>query len=789
MPTHNMLQHQWTSDYTCNSPPDAVALFELEDPEASEPQSGETWPETYALIAPYEICGFLTFPASELCCVSSIDIVITSGYTSFMASEDKSHADNLWTLFPKAADGRAYCNLTSVSDGALFGYMSVFLLDGGGCYDGVLSCSEGILNVYDYNGTLGVDNGCVGDPIESFQLDASIQTLSSAVLYDFEGSTVVSSGASKQFSWTAYAPGNAIVARWKQPIEIAEAFAFAVAIFISTVYVVRTFHRVFIRKKRTIWTFSILFSNALMLLSTICKLIYVSTVFPETDEGTITLGWIGEFMNASEAFATLLIVIATTQLLVIPLLLKNMSPTYGKLLVALIVLLHFGLDGSHYLNYFYQTNYSVDFLHILGEWEAISPFWLLFTQIWDTVPAIMISLQFMDGTSSAKKKLKKLLKAEPAFFFYVWTQIMIFFSYVPLFYVTTHTEMLKNDVNYMATTGFFSLLVVSHTAATMRIDDVLRNFVKKSSTTSKSEFSSMNYYHATSLPIAGPDGSRVLLTKPQCPYCQKQFSRLLLVQNHTRICKLAPKLAKKEPQPAPVEEPVQTHILTKEEFLSQVFVGNSKQRMCPICQSKLNSKDEARYHWESKHAPSLTIVFHDGYTTDISKPECPRCRRQFKNLASTKFHAKNNCYGDGIAQVTSKADYDRLLENSDQKTCPICKASLGGDAQQHWELSHRQVFQITFEDDSTVEISEPQCPRCHKQFKTMMATRSHARKHCHWRPNTLIKEEMPRLIPRQIHITEPLTTDLPSESSDSPVNPLLMILEAAESLTMAKHHT
>ncbi|KAI8907139.1 hypothetical protein EDD86DRAFT_208851 [Gorgonomyces haynaldii] len=184
-------------------------------------------------------------------------------------------------------------------------------------------------------------------------------------------------------------------------------------------------------------------------------------------------------------------------------------------------------------------------------------------------------------------------------------------------------------------------------------------------------------YHSGSLTVRFQDGRTAEVSTPECPRCLKPFKNLRSVQDHTRrYCPVSyeegilnsrnrdhtkeqvpekedPSLeaaavlsffAQNEHVMEVVEEKEidPKEITTKEQYIA-LFKKQPKLRVCPICNANMSSNADPRYHYDAYHAKSLAITFADGQSVEITKPECPRCKKTFKNLTSTKFHAKNNC--------------------------------------------------------------------------------------------------------------------------------------------------
>ncbi|KAI8908353.1 hypothetical protein EDD86DRAFT_254180 [Gorgonomyces haynaldii] len=210
----HVLSSEWASDFYCQGPPSAVTVLDVSDLDLGSPNPGEIWTNAYYITSPYYSCGTgistEEFRLLKGCCVSSLDVQITAGMTS-ASSKLVSDISELYNA-PVGMSGNRYCQITPISDGSVYSFVSVYLLADGTCSEGVFSCSaSGVFKTY---------NGDCGVPNEVLQLSTTPQVFMNTSIGDFTAKIIVASDTHTVTDYTTYCPGYALIPTWKDPWEV-----------------------------------------------------------------------------------------------------------------------------------------------------------------------------------------------------------------------------------------------------------------------------------------------------------------------------------------------------------------------------------------------------------------------------------------------------------------------------------------------------------------------------------------------------------------------------------------
>ncbi|KAI8909498.1 hypothetical protein EDD86DRAFT_246874 [Gorgonomyces haynaldii] len=496
---HVMVTSQWHSDSTCSkTAPDVIYTFYIDNLDASEQRATDYWP--YLFVFPYSLCGQRTVPTAQCCYSLPLHIPDFSHTYAGSMSKVADIPDPLVNA-PKVANGNTYCRLVAGDESSVFGYQQALFLANNECQEGSYICSStGVLSVYFFNGTLGVDRGCQGLPIEQYQLAATPSQIVSGNLGSFTGSVYKIESATQSRSWIGQIAGISRP-RMDNQSDIWGACAYGLSLVLSVGFSGRIITRIL---KKSHYGKYVLTQLMVILVATgfiICSLLV--WLFPSSVLSTQAEVAQSVWMSfASQLFLGLVLLqtsLVTNNMLIMPLILKSSKHWIHYVSNIFLVLIHIGLDGSVYYSAYYtvfllnpERNkpfpdpvFSKAYLStrvIYKQWALAAPYYLLFVFIFNSIPPVWVSLELTRHRmrQSLSQRAKDLHKIDPWSFRLLIVQICCGISYLIFVCLRDYTDTPGGDLSLAALSGTNTLILTLHVSVSILIAESMQRVSKRS---------------------------------------------------------------------------------------------------------------------------------------------------------------------------------------------------------------------------------------------------------------------------------------------------------------------
>lgn len=220
------LEAQYKRNKYCQGPPSAIYLFQTAspldadyDPTSDNPYLSDIFTKLFEYLPyPFSTCGNcnVELPISSFCCLSSLDLTLSSNYlsgTDILVTETGDMDSTIQINSPNGASGHSYCLLSAMSSldnstSFLFNFNTTMFLNNDECINSNINmsatCSQsGLLTLY-------ADSDCAIAET-SIQLD---KTMSPPYLSEtwglYTGKMFTFTAAHQSHGWTTFQPGGII---------------------------------------------------------------------------------------------------------------------------------------------------------------------------------------------------------------------------------------------------------------------------------------------------------------------------------------------------------------------------------------------------------------------------------------------------------------------------------------------------------------------------------------------------------------------------------------------------
>jgi hypothetical protein len=197
---------QWYNSHSCRGYPQSMHVFYTADLTDCQQPETETWPsmyKTYCPVYPYDFCGNVNVDfAPKQCCVDSLDVELSDGYTSAVMVEIENE-ELILSYALKECNGGTFCSIKPISSSDALGYHSVYLLNDGSCHDSQLKCSGNSLMVYP-------EAECQGTPVV-YSLNSSSAIAQDLVLGNITASIVTFNQGTSSIGWVTGLPSEKLI--------------------------------------------------------------------------------------------------------------------------------------------------------------------------------------------------------------------------------------------------------------------------------------------------------------------------------------------------------------------------------------------------------------------------------------------------------------------------------------------------------------------------------------------------------------------------------------------------
>ncbi|KAI8903025.1 hypothetical protein EDD86DRAFT_260578 [Gorgonomyces haynaldii] len=497
---------QWENNTMCGAPPDAVYFFNVSDLSGYFNDVDESWSTVYSYVW-LDSCGSLPLSLLDLgCCWSFTNASVAGGFKSGMGHVLSKPND--LTRLPAVANGASYCALTTDVKGALWGYTGMYVKATGDCVEGYLRCSPtGDLSIYYYNGTLGTDPGCQGDPAEVISMSRDQQEYVSEYLDRINITLLDLKDGTMKNDWYHYYPTTKIY--WSGGFETFAELCYITAILCAYAFGGYLLYELYLIQKKMFWSTVNIVS--MFVLGTVVLINYwlylnanyflnISGENLQSYQKLVLFIILQVCVSIFFSLCTLALVLLTYSTIVMPLLWVSSSDRVRYAGGVIVFLIYCALDGSRYVDIAYVA-INAAFLYsrldgpmyyftpeqdqmnqkllqlgkLMDRWNVVLPYWILFMFLFNLVPPILVAMHFVQMKAKSKRdQIYLLQKADPWFFPRVGMQLFVSTMYFVLLGIGIFSAGYKDDRNYSASTGPMQLCLVLHMVLTIFITNVMK---------------------------------------------------------------------------------------------------------------------------------------------------------------------------------------------------------------------------------------------------------------------------------------------------------------------------
>ncbi|KAJ3324333.1 hypothetical protein HDV06_000372 [Boothiomyces sp. JEL0866] len=462
-----MFQSAWINT-ECSDYPNLMVTFDDSNP---TPLYNFALPDYWGTI-----CGgdplLVKYPSA--CCMSSLDLTLSYGYTSMSFNEvgTLQYSD----YYPASAVGKQYCQLTAQTNASLYGFVNTFYSADSSCVNNVTCSSAGELVVYG-------DSACKS-VLETHHIGTQSAAISSTVLGSVTGGLITVSNGPVTFQWIEYTPEIMLVPNyvgWFEKFGLgATILSFIMSICMIAYCLVLCYTK---RHFKQVW---ILIGQVTWLLWQI--LIYINwvTIFPTVYQWNV----LEEFKYASYNVASWITVIHTTSCLLDIYYIKTAWKRWIAYFV--LALIHILLAGSNYFGFWMHDPNLGEFL---SQWVNVSPAWDIFMFFYDIAPLLAILARFFFLIHSNRQipmstVVITFFNENRRFIGLLSLQLFYLAAYIIISVLLTNSNYLGSDRDFLAIYGPNSLVNAGHAALNVLLMENLYKIIKGTTSASQSEKSS-----------------------------------------------------------------------------------------------------------------------------------------------------------------------------------------------------------------------------------------------------------------------------------------------------------
>ncbi|KAJ3274053.1 hypothetical protein HDV01_003546 [Terramyces sp. JEL0728] len=459
----------WLDSKFCTGPPNTMFVFSA--------FNGSGAPLFLTEEQDYYIptCGLSTFNLNTGCCLSSIDSDFTLGYTSFTRNYLVDSA--IEHSAPLTANNNLYCKVNSLGNSSLWGYSETYYLANSKyCLEGNIKCD--LRNLYLYN-----DSNC-NIPLESHHISNAVTTINSSVLGLVEISLTQFAGGQIPVTFTAYTPSWDLYINFSEPIDTWIFLVFLLSLVITfTTGIFYTIQSIKFRQKKYIffavtqylWTIRILMD----LLSYFCP----TTIAPAVTYAIFIIGSWSSLASLCSAIISFQLIFEINM---------DIKPWYKYLTLLSVALIHFGLQGLHYIShtlifvYLVTKNVPDQVLGYQLNLTAQTPnsVWLFLQFLIDTVPPVIILIKIYRNRTVKHANLPRKSKeyverklTHISIIFLVQFINMIVFGIID--FILNTTNMFNSDRMYGLGLALTYITLSINSCCVLSIFENLTRYVRK----------------------------------------------------------------------------------------------------------------------------------------------------------------------------------------------------------------------------------------------------------------------------------------------------------------------
>ncbi|KAJ3310402.1 hypothetical protein HDV04_005060 [Boothiomyces sp. JEL0838] len=459
----------WVDSKFCSGPPNTMYVFNSVN--GSGPLLYQNENQDYYI----PTCGLSTFNLDTGCCLSSIDSDFTVGYSSFtrnyLVDSVAEHSA------PSSANNNVYCKAQALDVNSLWGNNEAFYLANSiHCLDSHIKCD--LRNFFVYN-----DTNCEV-PLESFHIANAIATINSTILGNVQISLVQFAAGQIPMTFTAYTPSWELYINFTEVIDSWIFLVFLLSLILTfTTGVFYTIQSVRFKQKKYVF-FAI--TQYLWTLRILMDLL--SYFLPYTIPAAViyTIFIIGSWTTLSSLCSAIISALLIFEIHI------DIKPLYKYLTLTAVVLLHFGLQGLHYIShtmvYIYYVTKNVQDqiegyqLNLLA--QTPNSVWLFLQFLIDTLPPVVILYKIYRNRtakhSSLPKKTKEYVERKLftiSIIFVIQFINMILFGIVD--FILNTTNMFNSDRMYGLGLALTYITQSINSCCVLSIFENLTRYVRK----------------------------------------------------------------------------------------------------------------------------------------------------------------------------------------------------------------------------------------------------------------------------------------------------------------------
>ncbi|KAJ2991246.1 hypothetical protein HDV02_003906 [Globomyces sp. JEL0801] len=441
-----IIQSQWMDSYSCEGPPDAMYVFNIQNLKSQSPKN-ETWAPLYTAFANEFIigkCGYKYTPIFSGCCFASLDLNLSSGWKSgsptLLKPDDFTYESSVYV----GANDHSYCSINPIN-GSLFNGLSevLFLADDKDiCVDKYYKCNkDGSFLVYP-------SEGCTGTPA-TLGLQQNIIQFDIQALGNFEGRLVTYQNGATRTIWTLYTPSFKDKFFVPNPNAHFKSEILRLSLLLLTLlfYTAGIIDGLLALRKGYKFFIVIQIVSQLLYMALATSYIYQLVVNTNSSFERQLIEYVGNWLYGLATLFNIYINVFLLYSLQIKLVPQwTMYPV-----CAILFMLHILLNGAVYINvcnFSAWKNWSYCTSTFRSVWRLYIPYWIITMFIWNLVPATLLII-FIVSQNLPKFTIVGVIKSiwfhDKFIFIILLIQLMNIVSYQNVFLLTDFNDYLDND--------------------------------------------------------------------------------------------------------------------------------------------------------------------------------------------------------------------------------------------------------------------------------------------------------------------------------------------------------
>ncbi|KAJ3271812.1 hypothetical protein HDV01_006324 [Terramyces sp. JEL0728] len=376
------------------------------------------------------------------CCYSSLIPQWTApfGSGSTFASSN-SFGSDLSNYIPQGASTHQYCSIQASQTQQM-----VLLTPQNDCIDGLFQCFQ--------NGTFRLfeKKQCTGK-FDEFQLSLTPQAFNSQFLGSIKGHFGAIAG-NLQYSWVAAIPNALLIPQFNKADDYLAAIAISLGIMFQFTKLLQSIYKIVQSKLGFVYVHIMTITcQVFYLFWGILSYIFWVYYFKSTESMAI----FSEFIAISYGIGTLASTFLTNTLIFS--VLYEFSNISKSIVYVVVILLHIGLNGGSYTNYY--LNGGGTFFMLI--WNCFWPMYFAFTMV-----------KFGSQETSIVRVLYLLNEIDPALVYLLSGQVLVFGLYYVLKIFDWYTGIFGSDLVEINIVAYTTTCLLLHSIFTLRIIESLK---------------------------------------------------------------------------------------------------------------------------------------------------------------------------------------------------------------------------------------------------------------------------------------------------------------------------